>query len=63
MSNPLTDVLPANIRKYAYAVLFLAGLVFTAFQAADGDWVQLAGGLIVSLTGLLAASNTPAPTA
>lgn len=61
MSNPLTDVLPEQVRKYAYAVLFVASLVFAAFQAADGDWVQLVGGLIVALYGATAASNSGQP--
>lgn len=60
MKNPLTDVLPAKIRRAAYAVLFVAALVFAAFQAADGDWIEFAGGLITSLLGALATSNTPA---
>lgn len=57
-TNPLTDVLPAKVRKIAYAVLFLAAIVFAAFQAADGDWVELVGGLITALLGATAASNT-----
>lgn len=61
MSNPLTDVLPPKVRRIAYAVVFVAGLVFAAYQAADGDWAQLAGAVLVSLTSLLAASNTDVP--
>jgi hypothetical protein len=60
MSNPLTDVLPAKVRRYAYAVLFVAALVFSVVQASDGDWKQLVGGLITALYGAVAASNTPA---
>lgn len=56
--NPLTNVLPARARQIAYAVLFVAGLVFAAFQAAGGDWLVFVGSLLVSLTGALAASNT-----
>lgn len=58
MTNPLTDVIPAAARKYVYAVLALAAIVWSCYQAADGDWVQLVGGLIVALTGATAASNT-----
>ena len=58
MTNPLYDVLPAKVRKYVYAILALAAIVFAAYQASDGDWVQLVGGLIVALTGATAASNT-----
>lgn len=58
MSNPLTDVLPDTLRKRLYALAFVAVIVFTAFQAADGDWKQFVGGLLGSLVTLLAASNT-----
>ena len=61
MSNPLYDVIPAVARKYVYAALSLAAIVFGASQAADGDWAQLVGSLIVALTTATAASNT-APT-
>ena len=56
--NPLTDLLPPHVRRYAYAVVFLAGLAIAAWQAAGGDWTAFAGALIASLTGALAASNT-----
>ncbi len=59
-ANPLTDVLPARVRLYFYAALFVAALVFTAWQAADGDWAMFVGGLITALGGATAASNTPA---
>jgi hypothetical protein len=55
--NPLTDVLPAKVRKFAYAILFVAALVFAVYQASDGDWVTFVGGLITSLLGAVAASN------
>jgi len=58
MTNPLFDVIPAKARKYVYAVLALAAIVFAAYQVSDGDWVQLVGALIVALTGATAASNT-----
>lgn len=60
-ANPLTDVLPTKVRKYIYAIAFLALLVFTAWQAAAGDWDQFVGGLLATLVPLLAASNTPPP--
>ena len=59
MSNPLTDVLPARVRQIAYAILFLAALVFACYQAAGGDWFTFAGSLITSLLGAVAASNVP----
>ena len=58
MTNPLFDVIPAKARKYVYAVLALAAIVFAAYQVSDGDWVELVGALIVALTGATAASNT-----
>lgn len=57
-SNPLTDVLPAKARKYLYAALFVASIGFAAWQAADGDWAEFAGALIVALFGATATSNT-----
>ena len=59
-SNPLDGVLPAKVRRALYAILFVAALVFAAFQAADGDWLLFAASLFPSLLGLLAAGNTPA---
>ena len=61
MSNPLYDVIPAKARKYVYAALTLAAIVFGAYQAADGDWAQLVGSLIVALTTATAASNVTTP--
>lgn len=60
MTNPLIDVLPAAARKYFYAVLALAAIVFACYQASDGDWAMFVGGLIVALTGATASSNTNA---
>lgn len=61
MNNPLTDVLPAKVRKYVYALLFVLALVWAAWQAADGDWYEFAGGLVVALLGAMATSNTDGP--
>lgn len=60
-TNPLTDVLPAKVRKVLYAVAFLAAWIFAAFQAADGDWKQFTGAVLAGLVPLLAASNTATP--
>lgn len=57
--NPLADILSPAIRKYLYAAVFLALLVYSAFQLADGDWAAMVGSLLTSLAPLLAASNTP----
>lgn len=56
--NPLVDVLPATLRKYLYAILFLGALVFGIYQASDGDWLLFVGSLLTALLGLMAASNT-----
>lgn len=58
MRNPLRDLVPARYRKRVYAGLSLAALVVGAVQAADGDWLQAAGAVLVSLTGATASSNT-----
>lgn len=62
LANPLYDVLPQKARKVVYAVLFLALLVYTAVQTAEGDWNKAIGGLLITLTGLLASSNTAVKT-
>ena len=56
--NPLTDVLPARVRKIVYAVLFVAALVVACYQASEGDWWEFVAALLTSLTGATAASNT-----
>ena len=56
--NPLTNVLPKKVRRYAYALLFVAALVFAAYQASDGDWLVFTGAVITALLGATAASNT-----
>ncbi len=61
MNNPLTDVLPTKARKITYAVAFVALLVWSAVQAAEGDWSKVVGGVLTALVPLLAASNTPPP--
>ena len=55
--NPLIDVLPPRARKYAYAALSLAAVVYGAYQTANGDWGQVAISVIGTLTGAVAASN------
>lgn len=57
--NPLTNAIPPQYRRYLYALLFVAGVVFSVYQASDGDWAAFVGGLIVSLGGATAHSNTP----
>jgi len=60
--NPLsilTDVLPPKVRSIVYAVLALAALAFSVWQATEGDWVEFVGGLLTALVGSTAAANTP----
>ena len=61
--NPLTDILPAKVRKYVYAVYALAGVVVGALAVAGvevGKAPDVLAYLGIAL-GLTAASNTPAP--
>jgi hypothetical protein len=60
MNNPLTDVLPEQVRKVLYAILFVLALGFAAWSAAEGDWFEFAGALTTALFGATAASNTGA---
>ncbi len=56
--NVLTDVIPARYRKYVYALVALAALIWGAWEASQGDWQVFAGGLIAALVSATAASNT-----
>lgn len=58
MSNPLTDVLPAKVRRYVYAVVSLAAAIFTVYQATEGDWKEFTAGALAVLVGATATSNT-----
>lgn len=60
-SNPLTDLIPAAVRKYVYGIVALAALAFSVWQASDGDWGVFAGGIISALVNALALSNTFSP--
>ena len=54
----LTDVIPAKARKYVYAAVTLAALIWGAFEASQGDWRVFTGSLITALVTATAASNT-----
>lgn len=60
-TNPLTDVLPRKARKVIYALAFLALLIYSAWQGAEGDWEQAIGSFLTAFVPLLAASNTEPP--
>lgn len=57
IGNPLINVLTPKVRGIAYAALFVMAVVFSAYQAAGGDWAEFIGGVITALLGLTAASN------
>jgi hypothetical protein len=56
--NPLFDIIPAKARKYVYAAVALAMLVWGAYQAANGDWKVVVGSIVATLTAGLAHANT-----
>lgn len=60
-SNPLTDLIPAAARKYVYGIVALAAVVFSVWQASDGNWTTFIGGIISALVNALALSNTFSP--
>lgn len=57
--NVLTDVIPPKYRKYVYAAVTLAAIVWGAWEASQGDWQVFTGALIGALVSATAASNTP----
>lgn len=61
MSNPLTNLLPAAVRRDVYAVVAVASAAFSIWQATGGNWVAFAAGLVGSLTSALAHGNVPVP--
>ena len=54
----LVDLIPAEYRRYLYAVLSAAVAVYGIWQAVEGDWTQFTVSLVTSLTGVLATANT-----
>ena len=54
--NPFT-VLPPVVRAYVYLLVFVVGLAFTAWQTAEGNWVEAVASLTGTLTSALAGSN------
>lgn len=42
-------------------MLFIAALAWGCWQAADGDWLQFAGGVVVALLGAMAHGNAKEP--
>lgn len=58
--NVLHDIIPRKARKYVYAAVAAIALVWSLFEASNGDWKQFTGGLIGALVSIMAAGNTPA---
>ena len=58
MKTWLTDVIPANARKYVYALLMIVAIVYAAFQASDGDIATTIGTVVAALIAAMAVSNT-----
>lgn len=71
MNNPLTQVLPAQARKYVYAFYAALGIAFGALQVGFASagvdqpvWLAVAFavfGYLGTALGLVAASNTVDP--
>lgn len=58
--NPLFAILPAKARKYVYAGVALVGLIWTGYQAANGDWKAAVGAVVsVIVAGVAHANVTP----
>lgn len=60
--NLLTDIVPAHVRKYLYALFALAGIIVGALNIADIDTGKAAEVIayIGIALGITAASNVPA---
>lgn len=56
--NPLTDLIPAKYRKYLYALVSLAAVVYGVYEASNGDWKQFAVALVGLAASALAHANT-----
>ena len=61
VSNPLTELIPAQYRKYVYLVAAAALFVYGLWQVSAGDVKAFVVALVSALVSGLAASNTSAP--
>lgn len=57
MDTILRDLIPAKIRLWIYVIVFFALLVFSVWQASEGNIAEFVGALLASLVQLLAATN------
>lgn len=61
MKNPLTDLIPANYRKYIYLAASVASTVYGIWQATNHNWPAFAAGVVSALVTALAHGNVKAP--
>ena len=57
----LLKMLPTKVRLSLYLLVALGAAVYGAYTVAEGDWLLFVGNLIVTLQGLMAASNVSEP--
>jgi hypothetical protein len=57
MKNPLKDLFPPQVRQALYALLSLVLLVWSIWEANNGDWQTAVPAIIAALIPLLAAGN------
>lgn len=51
------QAVPANARKWVYAIIGLLAFAVGIWRASDGNWLEFVFGLIVSANNTLAAKN------
>ena len=56
-TNPLHDVVPAEARKYVYAIVAFAAIAVAAWEGSQGDVETFIGSLVTALVTAMAASN------
>lgn len=57
-TNPLTELIPAQYRKYVYVVAAAAVFVYGLWEASNGDIRAFVVSVVTALVAGLAASNT-----
>lgn len=61
MKNPLTDLVPAQYRKYIYLAASVASTVYGIWQATNHNWSAFAAGVVGALVTALAHGNVKVP--
>ena len=59
--NPLALV-PLKAREYVYPALGLLALIWSAYEASNGNIAEAIGAVVIALGNGVAASNTPGDT-